>query len=133
MISQNEDLRKKKMISHNDDEVNQCCGSGIINRGIFLGFFLLCMLGYCIQHCFICRPSDSNVSEYAGIEPRTVATLALAVRSSNNSARSYLLDTQIDLISISPDLSNALRVWGSGSYCKTKPKTQVFLYPSLTR
>ncbi len=23
---------------------------------------------YCIQHCFICRPSDSTVSEDAGIE-----------------------------------------------------------------
>jgi hypothetical protein len=32
------------------------------------------------QHCFICRPSDSPVSEDAGIEPRTLATLALAVR-----------------------------------------------------
>jgi hypothetical protein len=29
---------------------------------------------YVIQHCFICRPSDSTVSEDAGIEPRTVAT-----------------------------------------------------------
>ncbi len=29
---------------------------------------------YFIQHCFICRPSISNVSEDAGIEPRTVAT-----------------------------------------------------------
>ncbi len=35
---------------------------------------------YYIQHCFICRPSDSNVSEDAGFEPRTVATSALAVR-----------------------------------------------------
>jgi hypothetical protein len=25
---------------------------------------------YCIQHCFICRPSDSHVWEDAGIEPR---------------------------------------------------------------
>jgi hypothetical protein len=33
----------------------------------------LCTM-YCIQHCFICRPSDSTVSEDAGIEPRTVAT-----------------------------------------------------------
>jgi hypothetical protein len=33
-----------------------------------------------IQHCFICHPSDSTVSEDAGIEFRTVATLALAVR-----------------------------------------------------
>jgi hypothetical protein len=32
---------------------------------------------YVIQHCFICRPSNSTVSEDAGIEPRTVATLAL--------------------------------------------------------
>ena len=54
---------------------------------------------YDIQHCFICRPSDSIVSVDAGIEPRTVATLALAVRSDSlttrldfmpNSARSHL-------------------------------------------
>jgi hypothetical protein len=44
---------------------------------------------YVIQHCFICRPSDSTVSEDAGIEPRTVATLALTVRRSNYSARSH--------------------------------------------
>jgi hypothetical protein len=35
---------------------------------------------YFIQHCFICRPSDSTVSEDAGNEPRTVVTSALAVR-----------------------------------------------------
>jgi hypothetical protein len=35
---------------------------------------------YDIQHCFICRLSDSTVSEDAGIEPRTVAITALAVR-----------------------------------------------------
>jgi hypothetical protein len=34
---------------------------------------------YYIQHCFICRPSDSTVSEDAGTEPRTVATTALTV------------------------------------------------------
>jgi hypothetical protein len=44
---------------------------------------------YCIQHCFICRPSDSTMSEDTGIEPRTVATSALAVRSSKHSARSH--------------------------------------------
>ncbi len=44
---------------------------------------------YCIQHCFICRPSDSTVSEDAGVEPRTVATSALEVRRSNHSARSH--------------------------------------------
>ncbi len=40
------------------------------------------------MYCFICRSSDSTVSEDAGIEPRTVATLAVAVRRSNHSARS---------------------------------------------
>jgi hypothetical protein len=41
------------------------------------------------SHCFICRPSDSIVSEDAGIEPKRVATWALAVRSSNHSALSH--------------------------------------------
>ncbi len=40
-----------------------------------------------IQHCFIYRPSDFTVSEDPGIEPRTVATTALAVRRSNHSAK----------------------------------------------
>jgi hypothetical protein len=39
-----------------------------------------------IEHCFICRPSDSILSEDAGIEPRTVATSALAVRRTKHSA-----------------------------------------------
>jgi hypothetical protein len=51
-----------------------------------LEFFLVL---YLVQQCFICRPSDSTVSEDAGIEPRTVATLTLAVRRCNLSARSY--------------------------------------------
>jgi hypothetical protein len=54
---------------------------------------------YFIQHCFICRPSDSTMPENAGIEPRIVATSALAVRRSittrldliHNSARSHPL------------------------------------------
>ena len=50
---------------------------------------LFCM--YFIKHWFICRPSDSTVSEDAEIEPRTVATSALAVRSSNHSAKSHPL------------------------------------------
>jgi hypothetical protein len=54
------------------------------NRGIFLEFFM-----YFIQNCFICRSSDSIVLEDAGIEPRTVATLALAISGSNPSARSH--------------------------------------------
>jgi hypothetical protein len=35
---------------------------------------------YFIQHCYICRPSDSTVSKDGGIEPMTVATLVLAFR-----------------------------------------------------
>ncbi len=43
------------------------------------------------QHCFICRSSDSTVSPDAGIEPRTVATLALDVRRSSHLATSHPL------------------------------------------
>jgi hypothetical protein len=53
-----------------------------------LDFFLLL---YVIQHCFICRPSDSTVSADAGIEPRTVATLAQKAKLSHHSARSHQL------------------------------------------
>ncbi len=45
-------------------------------------FLFLCFSMYCIQHCFNCRPSDSTVSEDAGIESKNVATSALAVRRS---------------------------------------------------
>ncbi len=58
----------------------------IKKKGEFFWFFLFM---YDIQHCFICRPSDSTVSEDAGIEPRTVATNPLAVRRSKHSARSH--------------------------------------------
>jgi hypothetical protein len=47
-----------------------------LQRGFF-GFFISF-----IQHSFISRPSESTVSEDAGIEPRTVETWALAVGSS---------------------------------------------------
>jgi hypothetical protein len=43
--------------------------------------------------------SDSTVSGDAGIESRTVAARALAVRRSNHSARSHL-QTRLDLIHI---------------------------------
>ncbi len=46
----------------------------------FLTFFFGFLFCYFIQHCFICRPSDSTVSEDAGIEPRTVATYVLTTR-----------------------------------------------------
>jgi hypothetical protein len=35
------------------------------------------------QYCIICRPSDSTMSEDAGIEPRTDATFALAITRLN--------------------------------------------------
>jgi hypothetical protein len=47
--------------------------------GGFLDFFPM----YCVQHCFICRPSDSTVSEDAGME-----LLPWQSESSNHSARS---------------------------------------------
>jgi hypothetical protein len=51
---------------------------------IFFGGIFSIFSSYYIQHCFICRPSDSTVPTDAGIEPRTVATGALAVRRSNH-------------------------------------------------
>jgi len=50
--------------------------------GGFFGVFVYFM--YSIQHCFICRPSDSTVLADAGFEPRAVAKLALAARRSNH-------------------------------------------------
>jgi hypothetical protein len=55
-----------------------------VNKGIF------CM--YVIPQCFICRPSDSTVSEDARIESRIITTLTLAVRRSNYSVRQTRLD-----------------------------------------
>ncbi len=45
-----------------------------LKKGFFLDFFLFMCV---IQRCFICRLSDSTVSESGGIEDRTVATLTL--------------------------------------------------------
>jgi hypothetical protein len=53
------------------------------------GFFRI--FKHFIQHCVICRPSDSTVPVNAGIEPRTVATTALTVRRFNHSAKSHPL------------------------------------------
>ncbi len=47
---------------------------------------------------YICRPLNSTVSEDAGIEPRTMATLAFPVRCSNGSARSHPLNNDCDRI-----------------------------------
>jgi len=51
---------------------------------LFLFFEIFFLFTFCIQHCFICRPSNSTVLTDAGIEPRTIATVALAVRRSNH-------------------------------------------------
>jgi hypothetical protein len=45
----------------------------------------------------LCRPSDSNVSDDAGIEPRTAATSTLAVRRSKHWAIQYLIHTRLHL------------------------------------
>jgi hypothetical protein len=78
--------------------------SRLFLAGILLYFFFFM---YAIQHC---RASDSTVSEDAGIESRTVATLAFSARSSNHSARSHLFVDEILLFSTpgsdpDPDLS----------------------------
>jgi hypothetical protein len=62
--------------------------------GGFFGFFLFMCV---VQHCLICRLSDSTVSKDAGIEPRTIATTALAGRRSNHSDRSYTLSARSHL------------------------------------
>jgi hypothetical protein len=57
---------------------------------LFGGFFLyIFFFSYIIQHCFICRPSDSTVPTDAGIEPRTVATVAFGGYSSHP-ARNFI-------------------------------------------
>ncbi len=52
----------------------------------FVGYvrYFFFFFSFYIQHYFICRPSDSTVPTDAGIEPRTIATGALAVRHSNH-------------------------------------------------
>jgi hypothetical protein len=63
--------------------------SGVHNSPLYkIVFFLLFYVLYCIQHCFICRPSDATVSSDAEMEPRTVSTTALTVRRSKHSAKS---------------------------------------------
>ncbi len=46
-------------------------------RGKLNSRVLALIVMYYFQHCFICRPSESSVSEDARIEPRTVTTLRL--------------------------------------------------------
>ncbi len=69
---------------------------------------------YDIQYCFICRPSDSTVSEDAGIEPRPVATTALAVRRSNRAPNGQERDV------ISPDSKYFFYILRKSSFEITK-------------
>jgi hypothetical protein len=54
----------------------------MLKRGIFLDFFFYVL--YIIQHCFICRPSDTTVSEMLGTNQACVATVALTARRCNH-------------------------------------------------
>ncbi len=48
-------------------------GTHFLTGGFSLDFFSFLYSVYCIQHCFICRPLESTLSEDAGIEPSAVA------------------------------------------------------------
>ncbi len=83
----------------------------------FFGGIFSLFVQYNIQHCFICCPSDSTVPTDAGIEPRTVATGALAVRRSNHLARSCHPDHlhgYLPLVSLTVWLPYFLSTWLSG-------------------
>ncbi len=67
---------------------------------------------YNIQHCFICRPSDSTVLEEAGIEPRTVAT----IRHWLSGALSTQLDILTHCIRVYSILITQGRGWGRESW-----------------
>jgi hypothetical protein len=58
------------------------------DKKIFIYIFLYFLFNF-IQLCFISHPSDSTASENVLIETRSVASLALACRRSNRSARSH--------------------------------------------
>ncbi len=111
---------------------------------------------YVIQHCSICRPSDSTVSEDAGIEPRTGATLALIAAdalttrlqvssptgqiSSPNSAidlipkLGYRSHPQTRLQISSPNSARSLPKLGQNSFpnsARTHSQTRLDLIPKL--
>jgi hypothetical protein len=64
---------------------------GTVLRDLSVKIRLISLVLSVLQRCFLCHLSDSTVSEDAGIEPRTVATLAFLVGRFNHSARSYKL------------------------------------------
>jgi hypothetical protein len=79
--------------------------------GDFFDFFLF-MYIILIQQFFICRPSDSTVSEDAGIEPRTVATLALTARRSNHPSFAYQCRVSfvLHVFALHPQFAYSIRV-----------------------
>jgi hypothetical protein len=88
-------------------------------REYFMGIFL-CP----INHCFINCPSYSTVPEDTGIELRTVATLALAVRRSYYCTRQGLIHHFIaegqafsPSYAFAPSLSRQQGVSLARSYC----------------
>ncbi len=77
-ITRFKDYRDKS--STNTEIVQQGGGGARTELQVLLYLYniigvLLCI--YFIQHCFICRPSESIVPEDAEIEPRTVATFGM--------------------------------------------------------
>ncbi len=68
-----------------------------------------------IQHCFVCRPTDTPEPENDGMEPRTVSVYALAVRRNNHSVRSHSQKWQ-DWIRIRVRHSRILRSANSREY-----------------
>jgi hypothetical protein len=68
----------------------------------FLNIFWGDFFSYCIQHCFICRPSDSTVSTDAGIELLQLVHW-----------QSEALTTRLDLIRTRLDLN-----WMSAKYSR---------------
>ncbi len=65
--------------------VKLCTCESVVERGGYFEFL------YFIQHCLLCRPSDSNVSEDAGIKP-------LQACCDSALAQSEALTTRLDLI-----------------------------------
>jgi hypothetical protein len=63
--------------------IGSSMAKSLCQKFLSIGEFYAWIFKYFIQHCFICRPLDSTFFKYAGIEPRTAATLALAVRRPN--------------------------------------------------
>jgi hypothetical protein len=75
----------------------------------FFGFFSFFV--YDIQHCLICRPSDTTVSEDAGIDPPDSCDYgigksdAITTRLDLIHSRLDLIHTRLDLIHISAKFS----------------------------